>query len=258
LAAGASVTAGFVVVFGLLGLLVESGARLLLDWVPWAMLPLAALMVLAGVLSVMGRPLRLHLPLPRASVSGGLLGMVLFGVAYAVASLSCALPLFLAGVAGSFTRQGFLAGFGNFVAYALGMGLLLMVATLVVAHAGAGTLRRALPATRFVPRLAGAVLALAGAYLALYWVNDLVDSLGTPAPVRAVEHVQTLVSTWLGRSPSVTGAVLAAAIVAALGALAWTGRGTARRQSGFAVTEVGRPNGETAPEAPEESARAAS
>jgi cytochrome c biogenesis protein CcdA len=239
LGAGASVTVGFVVVFGALGALVESGARLLLGWVPWAMLPVAAAMVLVGVLAAAGRPLRLRLPLPRLSSSEGLLGMGLFGVAYAVASLSCALPLFLAGVAGSFTRSGFVAGLGNFVAYALGMGLLLMVATLLVAHLGAGILRRAVPATRVVPRLSGVVLALVGAYLALYWVNDLVDPLGAPAPVRAVEGAGALVSNWLGRSPSLAGAALGAAVLVAIGGLAWASRRAVRRRGGFVATEGG-------------------
>ena len=228
LAAGAAVTGGFVVVFGVLGALVESGVRLLLGWVPWAMLPVAVAMVLAGALAVAGRPISVHLPLPKVSPSGGVFGMALFGVAYAVASLSCALPLFLAGVAGSFTRLGFLSGLGSFVAYALGMGLLLMVAALMVAHAGAGSLRKAFPATRLVPRLAGAVLVLAGVYLVLYWVNDLVDPFGAPAPVRVVEHVQTLVAGWLGRSPGATGAVLAVAVIVALAGLAWAGRRPAR------------------------------
>ena len=224
LVAGACVTMGFVLVFGLLGLLVESGTGLVLGWVPWVMLPLAVAMTVAGVLATLGRQARLHVPLPRFSGTQGPLAMAGFGVAYAVASLSCALPLFLAGVAGSFTRLGFVTGAETFVAYALGMGLLLTVASLLVAYAGASVLRRALPVTRFVPRVSGVVLALAGLYLTLYWADDLVSPSSSPAPVRLVEHVQSQLTAWLGGSSRLIGIVLGAGVVAALVALALTSR----------------------------------
>jgi uncharacterized membrane protein len=109
---------------------------------------------------------------------------------------------------------------GTFIAYALGMGLLLMVASLVVAHAGTSALRRALPFSRFVPRVAGAVLALVGAYLVLYWVTDLAAPLAVPPPVRVVEQAQSALSNWLASSPRLIGAILGAVVVVALVLLA--------------------------------------
>jgi cytochrome c biogenesis protein CcdA len=224
LVAGASVTAGFVLVFGTLGLAVDSGAGLVLGWVPWVMLPLAAAMTVAGVMAVLGRQVRLRLPVPRIGSSRGPLTMAGFGVAYAVASLSCTLPLFLAGVAGSFTRVGFFTGAETFLAYALGMGLLLTVASLAVAYAGASVLRRVVTASRFVPKASGLVLALAGAYLVLYWLDDLVSPASSPAPVRVVEHVQSVLVAWLGGSSRLIGAVLGAGVVIACLALAAASR----------------------------------
>ena len=246
LVAGACVTMGFVLVFGLLGLLVESGTGLVLGWVPWVMLPLAVAMTVAGVLATLGRQARLHVPLPRISGTQRPLAMAGFGVAYAVASLSCALPLFLAGVAGSFTRLGFVTGAETFVAYALGMGLLLTVASLLVAYAGASVLRRALPLTRFVPRVSGVVLALAGLYLTLYWADDLVSPSSSPAPVRLVEHVQSQLTAWLGGSSRLIGIVLGAGVVAALVGLAVM----SRRPPAPVVTD-GRPAGPLAVESQE-------
>jgi cytochrome c-type biogenesis protein len=241
LLAGACVSVGFLAVFGVLGALVESGAHLVMGWVPWAMVPLGAAMTVLGVLAALGRQTYLRLPVPRLRRSGRVLGMVAFGVAYAVASLSCALPVFLAGVAGSFTRLGLLAGVGTFVAYALGMALLLMVASLVVAHAGTSLLRRAMPLARILPRLIGVVLALVGAYLVLYWVNDLTAPSSSPAPIRVVEQVQTALSGWLAGSARLAGTVLGAAVVAALVALA-----IASRRSG-GVAGLSRERQETAP-----------
>ncbi|MGC8626435.1 MAG: hypothetical protein ACP5VR_02575, partial [Acidimicrobiales bacterium] len=154
----------------------------------------------------------------------------------------CALPLFLAGVAGAFTRLGFVAGVGTFIAYALGMGLLLMVASLLVANAGASALRRAMPFARFVPRAAGAVLVLVGAYLVLYWVSDLTAPSAVPAPVRVVEQAQSALSNWLATSPRLIGAVLGAVVAAALVvlALARPARGTAQRPAGTERGPVAR------------------
>jgi cytochrome c-type biogenesis protein len=222
LAAGAGVSSGFVLVFGVIGLAVEAGAHLVESWVPWAMVPIGGAMFVVGVLAALGRPFYPRLPLPRLRGSRRGLAMAGFGTAYAVASLTCSLPVFLAGVAGSFTRLGVLRGVENFIAYALGMALLLTVASLVVALAGTAALRRALPLARAVPRVVGVVLALVGAYLVLYWVSDLTQS--APAPVQVVESVQSELSTWLAGSARLVGMVLGGAVVVAVVSLAIASR----------------------------------
>lgn len=235
LLAGASVTAGFVAVFGVLGIVIESGVHVLLRWIPWVMIPLGVALAVMGVLTFLGRSPRLALPTVSVAGRRGLMAMVGFGVAYAVASLSCALPLFLAGVAGSFTRLGFFAGVATVVAYALGMGLFLMVASLVVAWVGGPALRRVRPLGRFVPRLAGLVLVAVGTYLAYYWTAHLLDPLAQPGPVRLAEQVQAAISSWLAGSARPVGVALGIVVVATCGALA----GRARRSP---VDEPVRPS----------------
>lgn len=234
LVAGASVTAGFVVVFGVLGILVHAGIDVVLGWVPWVMIPVGVAMAAGGVAALAGHPLRLALPTRRLGRGRGVASMTGFGVTYAIASLTCALPLFLAAVAGSFGRLGVLDGIGTFVAYALGMGLLLTVLGLVVANAGAAPLRRLRSLTRVVPRLAGAVLALVGAYLVLYWASYLVDPTASPAPIGSVEHLQTLFSAWLSEAPRQVGVGLACAVLGAIALGVGLGRGRHRRSPGDA------------------------
>lgn len=236
LLAGACVSTGFVLVFGILGLLVESGVRLVVGWVPWAMIPLATAMTALGVLTTLGHEVRLRAPQVRVIGNRRVVRMVGFGVAYAVGSLTCALPVFLAGVAGSFTRLGFLSGASTFVAYALGMGLLLTSASLIVAHAGARALRSVRRLSRFVPRVAGAVLIIVGLYLLLYWVSDLVASSATPVPVEVVETVQSALSGWLASSYRGVGVVLGLVVVTAFVVAA-----ISVRRSGDAVHSGGDP-----------------
>ncbi len=216
LAGGGLVTLGFVGVFGALGLVLRGAEALVLSSVPWVMVPLALLTVVYGVLAAGGRPLRLGLRAPRARARGRALGMVVFGVAYAVASLSCALPVFLAGVAGTFTRADLAQGVASFIAYALGMGALMTAVSLVMAFAGTAAVRGAVRWSRWGPRVGGAVLALVGAYLALYWVGELTNPLSAPAPVRAVDGFEATLVTWLSRSSGALGLAVGAVTAGAL------------------------------------------
>jgi cytochrome c biogenesis protein CcdA len=94
----------------------------------------------------------------------------LFGIAYAVGSLSCTLPVFLVVVGSALATQGFIASLGQFLAYALGMGLVLIAVT-VGAAMFRGTVARWLrSAIPYVHRMSALFLLGAGAYLIYYWV----------------------------------------------------------------------------------------
>ena len=100
----------------------------------------------------------------------GLIFALAFGVAYAVSSLGCTLPIFLV-VVGSSLASGFLQGLLQFLNYALGMGVmvsLVAVGMALLREAALRPLRRLLP---YVERLAALFLILAGAYLIAYWLR---------------------------------------------------------------------------------------
>jgi cytochrome c-type biogenesis protein len=225
---GAAVTAGFLIVFGALGVAVEAGARLALGWVPWLMVPVSAALVVVGVAAAVGRLPYLRLGAPRWAHSRNRgLAMVAFGITYALASLTCSLPIFLAVVAGSFTRQGAGTGVPLSLAYALGMGL--VITTVSVAGAGSQVVRltRLRAWQPAITRVAAGAVAVVGAYLLLYWISDLVSPLHAPGLVRAVESVQAAVATRLSASPRLTGLVIGSVIVATLAGAAlygWRGQ----------------------------------
>ena len=86
----------------------------------------------------------------------------LFGISYAIASIGCTLPIFMAVLFGGlFVDNGFVAGTLGVAIYGLGMGLVLTALTITLALAEGGllaVLRRAMP---WVDRAAGAFLVLA-------------------------------------------------------------------------------------------------
>lgn len=230
LRAGACVTAGFILTFGLAGVLVSSGMALIGDWIPWVMLAVGAALTALGISALAGKHVSIRLPSVRFRGGRSAVAMAGFGVAYGVGSLSCTLPLFLAGVVGSFSRDGVLDGLLSFVAYALGMGAFVIAASIVAAQFGAESLRALRPLMRVVPVVAAVLVTVVGLYLLYYWGADLIDPLASTPVTNAVASVQAAASSWLTASP-VGPAVVGAVAVAGVGALAWNSLRRVDRES---------------------------
>jgi hypothetical protein len=104
--------------------------------------------------------------------------MFLLGISYAVASLSCALPVFLAVTGAASATPNFLSGVLTYVVYGLGMSMLLMVLTIALSVAKGAVVRRLGRILPHVGRLSGAILVLSGTYITVYWATNLGDPLG--------------------------------------------------------------------------------
>jgi len=217
---GATITAGFVTVFGLLGLvftaLSVSVQSTIESWLPWVTIGLGLLLLVLGAQLLRGKALNLRIPTPSKAVDDRQLASVfVFGVSYALVSLSCTIPLFLAVVSTTFTDKNFTSGVATYVAYALGMGVVLVTLTVALALARQSlvrTIRRALP---YVYKVSGALLVVAGAYLAYYgWYELRVDrgEVSGGGPANFVFRLNGELSDWIQRTgPVRIGIVLAAA-----------------------------------------------
>ena len=169
LAVSVTLTAGFVAVFGLFGLAIAPLAVSIERYLPWATMVIGIALVAMGVALVMGRQFTLHTPkLSKGGTDGGLRSMFLFGVSYAVASLSCTIGPFLAVTSTTLRSQNAISGIAMFVVYALGMGLVVTGLTVGVALAKAGLVTRLRRAMPYVNRASGVLLLVAGAYVAWY------------------------------------------------------------------------------------------
>jgi cytochrome c-type biogenesis protein len=169
---GGVATAGFVVIFAVVGTVIAAGGQWLIRVFPYAGVAIGALMVGLGLwLLVTHRTLGIRAA-SRVTLDRqrNLRNVFFFGIAYAVGSLSCTLPIFLVVVGGSLVSEGIAASMGQFVSYALGMGLILVAVTIGSAlfqGSVARWLRRAIP---YVHRASALFLVAAGAYLVYYWV----------------------------------------------------------------------------------------
>ena len=169
----AVVTAGFVVLFGVFGLAFSAAGHLLAKAAPWFAFVIGATLGFMGIAMLLGRHFSANFAARIASRLGdpgtvSIKGFFIFGVAYAAASLSCTLPIFLTVVAGSLAVSGLANATLQFVSYALGMGLIILVLTLgmtVFKGAQVGRLRRIFP---YVERVSALLMILAGSYLVYY------------------------------------------------------------------------------------------
>lgn len=216
LTTGAAVTTGFVIVFCVTGALADAGIQLAFGWIPWVMIILAAVMVAVAARSLLTGIGALRLPMVRFRPGRSVVAMAGFGVAYAVASLSCALPLFLIAVVGAFTRSGFTDGVLTFLSYALGMGSFVMICSIITANTGAAVGRRLGRLGRYLPRASAAIVGIVGLYLAYYWTVELIAPLNPPHLIQAVDAVQSAVSNWLATFAVPLAAVLLVAIAVAV------------------------------------------
>jgi thiol:disulfide interchange protein len=137
-----------------------------------------------------------------------------FGVSYALASLSCTLPVFLSVVVGSIAGNNFIAGFLTYIAYGLGMSALLMAVTLAVALAKQRVVRGLRSTLRYVQRVSAAFLVIAGVYITWFWIDDLSSDAGEQgSAARIVEGWSASITNWVQANSTAIGIVAVGSVV---------------------------------------------
>ena len=203
LVVGLTLTVGFVLFFGTVGLLtstiVSQGA--IQSRLSWATFIIGILMVPLGIAMLFGYEPKLLVPrLNKGGTSRQLPSIFLFGVSFAVVSLGCTAPLFFATVVGSFESRNLWEGTLVFLAYAGGMSLIVMILTLATAlgrNEIATSMRKVLP---YVSKISGGFLVLAGGFLILYgwWeIQVMRGNFGSNWFVDTSQQFQTNITNWL-------------------------------------------------------------
>ena len=160
-------TLGLMTLYSLIGLLASGLGVVLSSVIPTLSLVAGLLMI------VMGAATLLHVNLPFIQVGAspsrrqGLVGLYLFGLVYGVAGVGCSAPVFIS-VFFYALSGGVLNGVLTFLVYGLGMGLPLIVTSILVARAKEVMIGRISKATERFQRLSGVVLVAVGVYLIYY------------------------------------------------------------------------------------------
>ncbi len=179
---GSSVTAGFTLLFAVIGLTIGLGARSLVGAFPWIGLGVGVVLTVAGawmlsgraIYSALGERISARIGDPTES---GVRSYFLFGLSYGTASLSCTLPIFLTVIGGSIAASNVLSSTGQIIIYGLGMGSVIMALTLSLAAFKAALARRLRAILPYVERVGAVMLLVAGSYIVYYWLTlgELLD-----------------------------------------------------------------------------------
>jgi len=173
----AALGSGFVLLFGGVGLAISSGARSFIVIFPWVGFFLGFVLAGLGTYLFAGGKLYNNRAQSAASKIGtasdtSVKGYFLFGISYAIASLSCTLPIFLGLISSSLATGGVVEATGQFLAYALGMTFVITVLTIGIAvfkGAMVSQIRRIMP---YVHPISAGMLILVGGYLIFYWLTE--------------------------------------------------------------------------------------
>lgn len=228
---GLALTAGFVTVFGLFGLLFEvilsGGARSSVQSSLWMVTIGSGLLVLVlGTAMLRGFQPVLNLPKLQMGTGSREVGsMYLFGVSYGMVSLGCTIGPFLVAVSGSVSNAGVAgASLWAFVAYAFGMGSVILFLTMALAAGRRGVANKMRSLLPVINRISGVLLVLAGIYLVFYgWFQKDPINNGNGV-VDFVEGIQADVVNWINNDLGAERAgliMLGLAVVITVSAVMW-------------------------------------
>lgn len=210
-----AVSAGFMAVFVTIGLLSEYVTRWIEENAKYFTLVVGAVFVVVGSAMLTGRKLPISTPrLQLDRTDRTVWTMVLYGVVYAVTSISCTLPLFVTTMIGNGRRDGFGSGVAHVVAYGLGMALVVSALTVTLAVANTGLLGALRRGSRHTDRVAAVLVVLSGLYLLHYfWVVEINE--GSSSITSAIGDLQQRIQVGLNDHWQIVAVVLAAVVGAA-------------------------------------------
>lgn len=185
---GLVVSAGFLTSFAALGLIFGLIGSAIGRYLPWVAIMVGFFIITMGIVmlfnpsftpslgGIAGRWFR-----PKSGK--GLGSFYGYGMVYAVCAAACTLPIFLSVMMQTFVSGGLLGGILNFLAYGLGMSLMITLFSLALAYSK-GLVYKLFPhIIRILHRLSGIFMILAGGYVLYYlliygrYLDDLLGRL---------------------------------------------------------------------------------
>ena len=218
LAVSSAVTAGFLVVFGVIGFAWTSISDLIGTRLPYFTIVVGVVLMALGVAMIRGFEPTVSLPkLDLGGQGRELSSMFLYGVSYAIASLSCTIPIFIGIVSTTLRNTSVAAGVATFLAYGLGMGMTLSILTISVALAKSGLVRTFRSLLPRMNQISGGLLIVAGAFVTYYAaveIRELTNGGSSPL-VQWSRDAQSAMQRWVERVGGPRLAIAAAIVIGA-------------------------------------------
>lgn len=193
LAVSLSVSAGFLSVFIVLGVIAKWATNSFLDTMPYISLVIGVGFIVLGVAMIFGY--RLPFTTPKLAIGErdrSVVSMFVFGIAYAVASFGCTLGPFSGTVLGAVSTDGISTGIAAIALYGLGMALLVTALTVTLAMANTALLRFLRRGMQWFEYIAGIFVLLTGVYLTYYWYASITENYDSSITAQATSWQEEL------------------------------------------------------------------
>lgn len=193
LAVSLSVSAGFLSVFIVLGVIAKWATNSFLDTMPYISLVIGVALIALGIAMVFGY--RMPFTAPKMDIGQrdrSIVSMFVFGIAYAVASFGCTLGPFSGTVLGAISTDGIATGIAAIALYGLGMALLVTALTVTLAMANVTLLRFLRQGMQWFEYIAGVFVLLTGVYLTYYWYSSITENYDSSITSQATSWQEEL------------------------------------------------------------------
>jgi cytochrome c biogenesis protein CcdA len=212
LVVSSGISIGFLAIFFVIGVI----SRLFTQWIElnakYASLAIGVVLVIGGARMMSGWTPKFAMPQIGGVQTKTFRATVVYGVAYAVASIGCTIGFLTTAVFGSIALHGFISGVFSILLYGLGMAMLVTALTVSLAFAKTGIVTVIKNRLYIIQRLGAILVTLTGIYLVLYWYAAISEEKSTSFVTR-IERWQTTVATFLQQQGAYRLAIVLTLIV---------------------------------------------
>ncbi len=175
---GVIVSAGILAVFVVAAGVVGTFGNILAPFAKSIAIAVGALLIILGILMLAGRSISINIPHSLKADKKTTARFFLFGVGYALGGIGCTLPAFLFIVFAGLSSGSWQAALFIFLAFSSGTVLLMLAVTTISAVSSKMVSGLVAKYMKFINRVAGVVVVIAGLYLVLFQFGITVHSFG--------------------------------------------------------------------------------
>ena len=212
LVVSSGISIGFLAIFFVIGVI----SRLFTQWIElnakYASLAIGIVLVIGGARMLTGWTPKFVTPQLGGVQTKTFRATVIYGVAYAVASIGCTIGFLTTAVFGSIALHGFVSGVFSILLYGLGMAMLVTALTVSLAFAKTGIVTIIKNHLHIIQRLGAIFVTLTGIYLVVYWYGAISEKKSTSFVTR-IERWQTSVASFLQQQGAFRLAIVLTLIV---------------------------------------------
>ena len=207
------ISIGFLAIFFVIGVI----SRLFTQWIElnakYASLAIGVVLLVGGARMLTGWTPKFASPQMNGVQSKTFRATIIYGLAYAVASIGCTIGFLTTAVFGSIALNGFVSGVLSILLYGLGMAMLVTALTVSLAFAKTGLVTVIKSRLNIIQRLGAFFVTLTGVYLIFYWWAAISETRSTKFVAR-IERWQTRVASFLQQQGAFRLAIVLSIIVA--------------------------------------------